>query len=170
MSKPEYILRPANPYFIFFSLTIAFLLNLIPLGWLLVSPDFVALVLLFWNVHQPRIIGIGIAFILGVMMDVHDACLLGEHGLAYTLLLYGGILVYRRISLINLGMQIFYVTPLLIGAQIVPFIICMIVGFTFPIWNYLINGFTEIVLWPVISYLLLIPQHQPVDPDDTRPI
>ncbi len=62
-------------------------------------PDFVALVLLFWNVHQPRKVGMGIAFFLGLLMDVHNASLLGEHALAYTLLSYGAITIHRRVLL-----------------------------------------------------------------------
>ena len=54
MNRPQYILQPVNPYFIAFSLAAAFLLNLMPWGRLIGVPDFVALVLLFWNVHQPR--------------------------------------------------------------------------------------------------------------------
>src|SRR5260364_373261 len=61
------------------------------------APDFVALVLLFWDIHQPRKVGIGIAFALGLLMDVHDASLLGEHALAYTLLSYGAIMIHRRV-------------------------------------------------------------------------
>lgn len=69
MNRPQYILQPVNPYFITFSLAAAFLLNLMPWGRLIGVPDFVALVLLFWNVHQPRKVGMGIAFMLGILMD-----------------------------------------------------------------------------------------------------
>jgi hypothetical protein len=97
MNRPQYILQPVNPYFIVFSLAAAFLLNLMPWGRLPGVPDFVALVLLFWNIHQPRKVGMGVAFALGILMDVHDAGLLGEHALAYTLLSYGAITIHRRV-------------------------------------------------------------------------
>src|SRR5260364_189704 len=85
-----------HPFFIAFSLAFAFILNFPPWGPWPGAPDFVALVLLFWNIHQPRKVGIGIAFALGLLMDVHDASLLGEHALAYTLLSYGAIMIHRR--------------------------------------------------------------------------
>ncbi|MEF1435534.1 rod shape-determining protein MreD, partial [Neisseria gonorrhoeae] len=78
--------------------------------------DFVALVLLFWNVHQPRKVGMGIAFFLGLLMDVHNASLLGEHALAYTLLSYGAITIHRRVLWMSLGVQTFAVMPLLVVA------------------------------------------------------
>src|ERR1700758_3869069 len=117
MNRPQYILQPVNPYFISFSLAAAFLLNLMPWGRLLGVPDFVALVLLFWNIHQPRKVGMGIAFALGLLMDVHGASLLGEHALAYTLLSYGAIMMHRRVLWFSLPMQALHILPLLVLAQ-----------------------------------------------------
>jgi hypothetical protein len=96
MNRPHYILLPVSPLFIAFSLFCAFLLNLLPWGHFIGVPDFVALVLVFWGVHQPRKVGIGTAFFLGLLMDVHDATLLGENALAYTLLSYFAIMLHRR--------------------------------------------------------------------------
>jgi rod shape-determining protein MreD len=170
MPRPQYILQPVNPYFIAFSLAAAFLLNLLPWGKLPGVPDFVMLVLLFWNIHQPRKVGMGIAFCLGLLMDVHNASLLGEHALAYTLLSYGAITIHRRVLWMSLGVQMFAVMPMLVGAQLVPFVIRLLMGAAFPGWDYLVSGFAAAVLWPVASILLLLPQRRPVDPDDTRPI
>ncbi|MBI1835053.1 MAG: rod shape-determining protein MreD, partial [Burkholderiales bacterium] len=86
MSRPNYILLPANPFFVGLSLVLAFLLNLLPWGSLVAVPDFVALTLVFWSIHQPRKVGIGVAFLMGVLMDVHDAVYFGENALAFTLL------------------------------------------------------------------------------------
>jgi len=170
MPRPQYILQPVNPYFIVFSLAAAFLLNLLPWGKLPGVPDFVALVLLFWNIHQPRKVGMGVAFLLGLLMDVHNASLLGEHALAYTLLSFGAITIHRRVLWMPIGLQTFAVMPMLVGAQVVPFVIRLLMGASFPGWGYLVSGFAEAILWPVASLLLLLPQRRPVDPDDTRPI
>jgi rod shape-determining protein MreD len=170
MNRPQYILLPVNPYFIAFSLAAAFLLNLMPWGRLIGIPDFVALVLLFWNVHQPRKVGMGIAFFLGLLMDVHDASLLGEHALAYTLLSYGAITIHRRVLWMPRGLQVFAVAPLLVIAQLVPFLTRLLTGAAFPGWGQLAHGFVEAALWPLACSLLLMPQRRPADPDDTRPI
>jgi rod shape-determining protein MreD len=170
MNRPQHILLPVNPFFIAFSLAAAFFLNLLPWGRWIGMPDFVALVLLFWNVHQPRKVGMGIAFALGLLLDVHDASLFGEHALAYTLLSYGAITVHRRVLWLSLGAQIFVVMPLLVIAQVVPFVIRLIAGGAFPGWSFLVDGFVAAALWPLTSMLLLLPQKRPADPDDTRPI
>ena len=170
MSRPQYILLPVTPSFIVFSLAAAFLLNMLPWGRLIGVPDFVALVLLFWNIHQPRRVGIGIAFMLGLLMDVHNASLFGEHALAYTLLSYGAIMIHRRVLWFTLPAQALHVAPLLLLAQLVPFLIRLIAAGAFPGWSYLLDAVVEAALWPLASVLLLAPQKRPVDPDDTRPI
>ena len=48
--------------------------------------DVLAVVLVFWGVHQPRRMGMAPAFVLGLLMDVHQGALLGQHALAYSLL------------------------------------------------------------------------------------
>jgi rod shape-determining protein MreD len=94
---PHYILLPVNPLFIAASLVAGFLLNLMPWGQWIGIPDFVALILVFWSVHQPRKVGIGVAFFMGLLMDVHDAAVLGENALSYTLLSYFAIMIHRRV-------------------------------------------------------------------------
>ena len=60
------------------SLAIAVFLNLIPLGRLPFVPDWVALVLCFWSVREFRRVGMGWAFVLGLLMDVADGAVLGQ--------------------------------------------------------------------------------------------
>jgi rod shape-determining protein MreD len=170
MNRPQYILQPVRPWFIIVSLLIALLLNLLPWGRLPGVPDLLAVVLLFWNVHQPRRVGIGIAFVLGIFMDVHDASLLGEHALAYTLLSYTGISIHRRVVGFPPLVQALHVLPLLVGAELVPFLIRVVITGSFPGWSYMVDGFVEALVWPIVSALLIAPQKRAVDHDDTRPI
>jgi rod shape-determining protein MreD len=75
-----YILRPVNPVFIYFSLLCALLLSLLPIGNYSWVPDWLIICIVFWNIHQHRYIGVGTAFFLGLLMDVHTlicwACML----------------------------------------------------------------------------------------------
>ncbi|MBP8270392.1 MAG: rod shape-determining protein MreD, partial [Sphaerotilus sp.] len=67
----DQLLLPVNPWFMWTTLLVAFALNLVPLGRQPAMPDFIALTLVFWNVHQPRRVGVGAAFVFGLLMDVH---------------------------------------------------------------------------------------------------
>ena len=170
MNRPHYILLPVSPVFIGFSLLCAFLLNLLPWGHFVGVPDFVALVLVFWGIHQPRKVGIGVAFFMGLMMDVHDSTLLGENALAYTLLSYLAIMIHRRVLWFPVLTQALHVFPLLLFTQCVQVLVRVIVSGKFPGWTQFVESVVAIVLWPVITWILLAPQRRAVDKDHTRPI
>jgi len=90
MERGKPLLARVNPSFIWFSLFVALFLHmLIGLGNYFWTPDLLAMTLVFWSVHQPRRVGMGTAFVFGLMMDVHESTLLGQNALAYTLLCFG---------------------------------------------------------------------------------
>jgi rod shape-determining protein MreD len=169
-NRPHYILLPVSSLFIAFSLACAFMLNLLPWGRLIGAPDFVALVLVFWGIHQPRKVGIGVAFAMGLLMDVHDATLLGENALAYTLLSYLAIMIHRRVLWFPVITQAIHVFPLLLLTQSIQVMVRVIVSGRFPGWLHFIESAVAVVLWPLITWMLLAPQRRAVDRDHTRPI
>jgi len=168
--RPSALLAPARPLFIWGSLLVALALNLLPVGptsWL---PDFLALALVFWNVHQPRRVGIGAAFVFGLLMDVHDGALFGEHALAYTLLAYGAITLHRRVLWFPVGAQSLHVLALLLVAQCVSLAVRLWVGGDFPGWGYFLTSVIGAAIWPLVTWILLAPQRRSQERDDTRPI
>ncbi len=173
-SQPQhYILLPVNPWFIGFTLVLSLMLNLLPLprgGFALLVPDWVALTLVFWSIHQPRRVGLTLAWILGLIMDVNNASLLGEHALAYSILSYAAITMHRRVLWFGLSGQIVHVLPLLLAAQVVAVLIRLVVGGAFPGLLYFGASLVATLLWPVISFLYLAPQRRAADKDENRPI
>jgi rod shape-determining protein MreD len=170
MNRPQYILLPVSPLFIAITLVSAFLLNRLPWGDLYGVPDFVALTLIFWSVHQPRKVGIGLAFLMGLLMDVHNASLLGENAVAYTLLSYFAIMIHRRMLWFRPVTQALHVLPLLLLMQVVQMLIQALVSGKFPGWYYFASSLVSAALWPLVTWMLLAPQRRAVDRDETRPI
>jgi rod shape-determining protein MreD len=166
----EYLLLPANRAFIAFTLAVAFILNLFPWGRWMGVPDFLALVLVFWNVHQPRLVGLGIAFIFGLLMDIHNGALLGEHALAYSILSYGATSLHRRVPWFGTIGQMAHVLPLFLIAQVSTLVVRLAVGAKMPGWWYFLESFVAILLWPLVERMLLAPQRRAVARDVTRPI
>jgi rod shape-determining protein MreD len=79
------LLLPAKPWFIVLSLLLALFVDMLPIGPAPAMPQVLAaVVLVFWNVHQSRRIGVGWAFLLGLLVDVSHGAVLGQHALAYT--------------------------------------------------------------------------------------
>jgi rod shape-determining protein MreD len=171
MSKSaDQLLLPVNPLFVGFTLLVALLLNIVPLGRVPAMPDFLALVLVFWNVHQSRRVGVGVAFMFGLLMDVHDGAVLGQHALAYTLLAYFAITIHRRLLWFSVPSQALQILPLFLGAHVVSLLVRVIAGGMFPGWQWLLAPVFEALLWPIATWLLLAPQRRAPDPDQNRPL
>jgi len=164
------ILLPVRPWFIVFSLFGALLLNFLPTAQWPGVPDWIALVLCFWSIREPRRVGMGWAFFLGLAMDVADGAVLGQHCLAYVLLAYVAAGQSRRILWFPLPQQALQVLPMLLASQFVQLAMRMLAGAEFPGWSYLLGPVIATMLWLPVTFLLLLPQYQPVERDENRPL
>jgi rod shape-determining protein MreD len=156
---PEEILKPATTGFIVFTLPWN--------GWgLWVRPDFVVLVLLYWCIDQPRKIGFGVAWLLGLIMDVSDGSLLGQHALSYTLVAYAGIALHRRVQRFSITPQALQVVPLLLINDVIVLLVRLAAGSDFPGYWYFFGSVVGGLLWPALSFLLKLPQRPRMDGDN----
>jgi rod shape-determining protein MreD len=166
----DQLLLPVNPFFIAFTLALALASNLLPLGRQPALPDMLAVALVFWNVHQPRRVGVGVAFVFGVVMDVHQGALLGQHALAYTLLSFAAITIHRRLLWFGVVEQALQILPVFVAAHGVSLAVRMLAGGMFPGWWLLLAPVFEALTWPLVTLLLLAPQRRAPDPDQNRPL
>ncbi len=166
----DQLLLPVNPLFIAATLALAFAFELLPLGRQPAMPDLLAVGLVFWNVHQPRRVGVGAAFVFGLLIDVHQGALLGQHALAYTLLSFAAITIHRRLLWFGVVEQALQVLPVFLAAHVVSLLVRMLAGGMFPGWWLLAAPVIEALLWPLTTLLLLAPQRRAPDPDQNRPL
>lgn len=152
--KPE-IQRPVSDIFIVLSLLAALLLNGLPWQgiWLLLRPDFVAVMLLYWCMHKPWRIGIGLSWLVGIFADVADASLFGQHALAYTLLAFGGVVLHNRLQMFNLRQQ----TTQVFGIFALTYAAYALVHWQvngYVVWAYFLGCLTSTLLWAPLSLVL----------------
>ncbi len=160
--NPHLLLRPPKLSFIIISLLFSLLMNLLPLSekiylW---RPDFVALVLFFWCTWSPRYVGIGVGFFFGLLMDVADATVLGQHALFYTALAFGADTFRRRMLSFPLWQQSIYVAALLAICAALVFVVRMMSGGEPPSWTFFVVPPLSAILWPVIRFILQWPQRK----------
>lgn len=165
------LLLPANPRFIGFTLALALLLHML-LGlwgqdWV---PDLMALTVVFWTVHQPRRVGLVLAFVMGLMVDVHESALLGQNALSYVVLSGLALATQRRMLWFPLGEQALQILPLFLAAALVEWLTRLLAHDTWPSGWMLLAPFLQAVLWPLIGALLLAPQRRAFERDDIRPL
>ena len=164
------ILLPVRPWFILVSLLGALVLNFLPTAAWLWMPDWVALMIVFWSIREPRRVGMGTGFVLGLIMDVADASLMGQHALAYVLASYASTTFSKRILWFPLGQQSLHILPILLSVQLVQFLVRFLPGIESPGLGYFIGPFVGAILWLPMTFVLLLPQYRPVDRDENRPI
>jgi rod shape-determining protein MreD len=174
MRPGQQLLLPANPLFVWGSMLAALLVDMfLNMGvsgrgaWV---PDLLAVVLVFWTVHQPLRVGIGAAFFFGLLVDVHQGALLGQNAMAYTVLSYFAIAMHRRLLWFPIGSQSVQVFPLFAAAHLVELSLRMLAGGAFPGFWMLLAPLVEAALWPVANGVLLAPQRRAPDPDANRPL
>ena len=155
------ILLPVRVSTIAGSFVLALFLNFLPWRDLRLVPDFVALVLAFWCIRQPRLVGLGIAWALGLLSDAGNGVLLGQHALAYSLLAFVSIWLSRRILWFGAGLQALHVAVILLLAQLVSVLVRLAAGDPFPGWPVLVGPLLGAALWPAVTWLLLLPQRRP---------
>lgn len=160
VTRPEEILRPPQPWFVIVTLLLALLLNLLPWAgvWQALKPDFLALVLLYWCIQQPRLIGVGASWAFGLLMDVGQGSLFGQHALAYALLGFAAEYFHRRVLRFPLWQQAAHVAVLLaICLTLVLFV--RVAGGAAPAdWSHYLGAVSGALLWPAVSIMLQWPQ------------
>jgi len=167
-AHPQRILLPAKGSFIVLTLALGLLFNLLPWGSIAGVPDLTATVLAFWCIHQPRRVGIGVAWALGLLLDVGNGALLGQHALGYSVLAFLAFAVHRRILWFPPWQQALHLLLLLLSTQLLTLVIRIAAGGNFPGWTFFAGSFLCAALWPALSYLLLLPQQQAEATDENR--
>jgi rod shape-determining protein MreD len=140
---------------VFISLLTAFGLTLLPLPPFTVSfiPDWTLMTVLYWAIYLPQRVGLGIAWITGLLMDVLTNSILGEHALASALALYLPVKLYRRIRTFSIWQQMIAIGILMAIYRAILFWIQGIIHhplseqFWFP-------ALTDMLLWPLVVIIL----------------
>jgi len=166
-AKPE-IQRPVSTIFILLSVLVALFLNGLP--WegigLVLRPDFVALVLLYWCTHKPMRVGIGLSWAVGILADVSDASLFGQHALAYTVLAFGGVVLHRRLQMFDLRQQ----TIQVFGIFATTYAVYALVNWQvkgYVVWPYFLGCLTSSLLWMPLSIIFMAMMQKRADRNRT---
>jgi len=164
---PNPIDHATNLAFIWTTLIGVWLLSLLPWRTWSMSPDLLLLVIVFWSLHDPRRIGLLTAFTFGLVMDVHDVGPLGLQALTYTLTVFGAQSLQRRLLRFGLVSQALHLLPLWVVIKALGTLLGAFLVSAWPGWSWSIGALLTAALWPLIAWLLLMPQHRLQDPETT---
>ncbi len=146
-----------NKYFlIIISLILALLLTFIPLpAWAVwLRPIWVVLVMTYWVFNLSEIFGLFTAWLVGLVMDLMQNSLFGEHALALIVVVYLAMKVKRIIRFFPIWQQAFVVAGLIMSYQIIIFLIQGISGHLITNWQYWLPIITSLIFWPWLCVIL----------------
>lgn len=137
-------------------LIMAILLTLLPLPDVLnpLRPYWVGLVLIYWALEIREMVSLGMAFLIGILLDVLSGGLMGTNALSLVIMIY---LVQRfraRLRFFPPWQQALSVLGLLVNDHIIRLWISSLLGEPMPTWQYWLSPMVGMVMWPWLFLLL----------------
>ena len=117
-------------------------------------PNWAALILIYWCMALPDRVGIGIAWIVGILLDTASGTLLGQHSLGMILIAYVVIRLHRQLRVYPLRQQSLTIFILLAIGELVSLWINGLTGHPTPVWHLIGASLLGMLLWPWIYFLL----------------
>ena len=138
------------------TLLFAILLTIIPLPeWArYLRPEWVILVLIYWCMATPGRINVGIAWLMGMVVDVIHGNLLGQHALAFAIVAFVTVKLHRQIRVYPLWQQALSVFTLVALNQLFVIWTRGLIDQAPDTWLYWLPSFTSALIWPWL-YLIL---------------
>jgi len=148
--------RPRNHWALPASLATALLLGLLPLPALLqpLRPYWLALVLAYWLLETPQRVGLGTAFLLGLLADLAFGSLLGEQALRLVVLAFILDRFRARMRFFPMSQQALTLGLLLCNDRIIVAALHLLMGAPQPPWPVWLTPLLGMLLWPPLHLLL----------------
>lgn len=141
---------------IILTFVVALMLTMVPLPqWAQeLWPHWVLMTLVYWSMAIPTRIGVGIAWILGLLLDVSYGALLGQHALALAVVVFLTINLHQRLRIFPIWQQAIVIFVFCVIYNIINLWIKGISGYAPSVWLYVIPSFTTALVWPVVFFIL----------------
>jgi len=138
------------------SFVIAIMLTIMPLPDWVVNwrPAWVAMVLIYWCMALPNRVGIGIGWMLGLLLDVQQGTVLGQHALGLAVIAYITSISYQRIRVFPLAQQAVIVCIYVLLFQFINIWVRGIMGISSQHWSIWLPAATSMLLWPWLFIIL----------------
>lgn len=138
------------------SFIIAIMLTALPVpdwanSW---RPAWVPIVLIYWCMAIPDRIGIAVAFVLGLLLDVMHSNILGQNALGLVILAFITMQSYQRIRVFPLAQQAVIVCFFLLLYQLIMLLITNYIGSRAGGWTYWMPAITSMLIWPWLFIIL----------------
>ena len=141
---------------IFLSCTAALMLSIVPLpSWAEeIRPHFVLMAMIYWSMALPHRVNIGVAWVMGLLLDVTYDAVLGQHALALALIAFFTVNLHQRLRVFPIWQQAIVVFVFSMIYDLINLWIKGITGTAPSVWSIITPCFTTALLWPVVFMML----------------
>ncbi|MDH5357610.1 MAG: rod shape-determining protein MreD [Gammaproteobacteria bacterium] len=139
---------PQGGVIIVFSVLFAMLLMLLPLPETLrfVRPEWVIMVLIYWAMALPNRVGVGFAWVVGLLIDVMMGGTLGVLAFAYALVIYLVLGFHLQLRQYPLWQQALSIMSLVLLVHI----IAVLISPRTASWHVWLPAVTSTIMWPFV--------------------
>lgn len=143
-------------WFIWLSIVVALMLSMVPLPdsamWF--WPQWTTLVVIYWCVATPARVGIGVGWLVGLLLDVAHGTLLGHHALGLAVVAFIAIKLHQRVRVFPLWQQALTVLVLVAMDQMLVLWVKGIIGTSPQTWTYWMPSLASMLVWPLVYGML----------------
>ncbi len=156
MNSQHYVPQPGWP--IHLSLVLALLSGLLPVKESIAEfmPNLVLLVIVYWALYRPESVGLGWAWLIGLVQDLIMANLIGHHALVYVTVVF--LIKYALVK--NKNYAFFDYMSWLIAFVILDLLFAIVLNWSVqqisPQWSLVYSVLGSILIWPWLYALLSI--------------
>jgi rod shape-determining protein MreD len=138
------------------SIIVALMLMVVPLPDLAAPfrPDWVLLALIYWAMMLPRTWSVGSAWLVGLVLDVAQGAILGQHALAFCVIIFVTVRFHLLMRVFPLSQLTATVFALLALYQFLLFWINGVADVAAPAVSYWGPVIAGTIVWPLVSMFL----------------
>jgi len=125
-----------------------------PIGVNIYRPDWLLMVLIFWNTILPERVNIGIGFIAGILLDVLLGYSLGLHSLAFAFVLYISSANHQSMKNYSIWQQTIVIGLMTAFYSLLVFWLQHWLTDAYFHFNYFWPIITTMLFWPWVFWLL----------------
>ncbi len=144
--------RPQNGSVIYFTIIVAMLLMMFPMpdSWRALRPEWLLLTLMYWAMALPHRVGVGFAWVVGLLMDVLTGGALGVLAFSYALVIYMILHFHLQLRQFPVWQQALSLMAMILIVQIVN----VVVSPSLAGWHVWLPAISSTILWPLFYIFL----------------
>lgn len=113
-------------------------------------PHFTALCLLYWSMALPQRVGVGVAWLCGLLLDVMLGSLLGMHALSLSLICFLMLKLHQRVRVYPVWQQALTILLLIAMNQLIILWVRGVIDTQPNSWHYWLASLSSMLIWPLV--------------------